>query len=420
MRILKLGSLIVLLISVCAEADNVTRVSIPLKGSAEGGTLYLGDVLNRNASFAYIETVPGESAEAVARSLAVAISYTDALYDWPEGTDREAVVSHIVSGSTLRLWGLPGTYFLAGTETGLGIPEPPLFLSATYYTNKDALVFTWANSAPDYDSLVLRLRWDKYGSWHRQQLRGNSTSCIIDRGRVPVDLDDVDCWIVAIRDGIPSAPAGIHVSSQGAVQDELFGIPFTKGVGPNWRSWSSSKLDSRRCVLSTERAGLAFAPNKRYNPAKEPSRKPFVQVLKTPAGGGMVGVYRKFLGVAPGHTYRLTTRVNTLDMDPNDSSWSYSIHMTCGGPQDADLDEAHFSGAKALPNGESGPGAGRVAGYHRRTTGHKYARDSVEFTLPSGSDSITVWVRYGSTKETTGVSLDWIQLEDLTLKSGGA
>jgi hypothetical protein len=398
------------------EVAYVRQFALTLKGSANGGTLVLGNTLNRNASFVAIQTEEGEPAELVTEHLALAVVSSNSLFDWPHNLDRGERVSRILVDNSIKLPGYPGMYFLAGTETSLGIPEPPLFLSATYDRDADTLVFTWVNYDQDYDALILRLRWKNYDSGHRQQLPGSLTSWTIDRGKVPVDLDDVDCWLVAIRDGIPSSPAAIRVSSQGAAQDELFGIPFTRGVAPNWKSWSTGCTDDMRGIVSSERPGLAPTPGKRYNPAKEPSKKPFVQLLKTPAGGGTVGVHRRFLGLRPGHTYRLTTRMNTLAMDPNDTTWSYSLHMTPHGPRDEVLNAQHFAGTRALPNQQIGPAAGRVAEYRRSTTQKEYIKQSGELTLPTGADSITVWLRYSSTKETTGVSLDWIKLEDLTMQ----
>ncbi|GAI80678.1 unnamed protein product [marine sediment metagenome] len=49
------------------------------------------------------------------------------------------------------------------------------------------------------------------------------------------------------------------------------------------------------------------------------------------------GVKRKFLGLTPGHTYRVSARLNTLEMDSGQGDWSVSLHAAYNPPGGADL-----------------------------------------------------------------------------------
>jgi hypothetical protein len=112
------------------------RWPLSLKGSASGGSLILAGTLNRNVQYVSIPTSPGESAESVAHRLADAINAhhsrqtTRVQYDphwlW---TGKRPVSA---SGPSLTIPLGPGGCMLGGSETGLGIPQPPLSLSCSY------------------------------------------------------------------------------------------------------------------------------------------------------------------------------------------------------------------------------------------------------------------------------------------------
>jgi hypothetical protein len=86
-----------------------------------------------------------------------------------------------------------------------------------------------------------------------------------------------------------------------------------------------------------------------------------------------------------------------------------------------------MAGAAALPNGASGPTAGRIVAFGPgNTTNGKFAEYSTEkagadgksmdITMPDGADTITVWFRYQGPPSGSGVGFDWIKLKDLTAK----
>ena len=58
----------------------------------------------------------------------------------------------------------------------------------------------------------------------------------------------------------------------------------------------------------------------------EADDKPFFQLIKTKSSNVIGGVCRKFLGLKPGHTYRLWTRMNTFEMEKVSENWSFSFH----------------------------------------------------------------------------------------------
>jgi hypothetical protein len=86
-------------------------------------------------------------------------------------------------------------------------------------------------------------------------------------------------------------------------------------------------------------------------------------------------------------------------------------------PDKKELTANQMSGLEVLPNGETGPQAGRIAEYGpgKLTVKDEYIIHSADITLPEDSNSITVWLRHTG-KGTSGVGFDWIKLEDLNAK----
>jgi len=400
--------------------------NIPFRGTASGGTLVFGDMRARNAFFVSIDTLAGESAEAVVYKLAEAVNSSDILFEWSRDrgqTDPDKIAARtakMAKGNTLRIAGAPQMYFLAGTETGLGIPEPPLSLSCTYNKKDDKIALDWINPSGDYDRIIVTLRWNKNDSGRRRMIDGSTR--IIDgspsrfelgREKVAYDINDLDVWMVGFRNGTPSSVAAIRLF--GNAQEELFGFPFTSGVAPNWKAWSVGKAIEKGQFVSRQRKGLTANEGIRYNSVEEPEKKPFQQVLKTPAGGGTVGIWRKFLGLAPGHKYKLTARLNTFEMDANDGDWTFSLHLTPNGADGKNLTTNQFAGLEPLPDGSSGLEAGRIAIYGPGiTTKGNYVEHSADVTLPEGTEAITVWLRHSSNSASAGVGFDWIRLEDIS------
>ena len=154
----------------------------------------------------------------------------------------------------------------------------------------------------------------------------------------------------------------------------------------------------------------------------DPEEKQFFQSVRTRTATAQAGVWRKFLGLTPGHTYKLYVRLNTLDMDAAKGEWSYSLHAAYNARNGADFNVDQFSGKTPLPDGTKGASAARIAHYGlgattkgewiEHTTGDPNS-ETKDITLPEGVGAITVWVRH-SGANSSGVGIDWVKLEDVT------
>jgi hypothetical protein len=221
---------------------------------------------------------------------------------------------------------------------------------------------------------------------------------------------------------VPSNATAIHLTSNGYCQEETYGIPFFAGVAPNWTAWSSTdKVDK-----AAFQQGDKYASVRRYKPVSALLTKPFYQVIKAPAKGVVHGVYRKFLGLSPGHTYRLTACLTTLNMDSAEDEWSLSLCAAPVGPGAESITSEQFAGRKPLPDGRSGPQAGRIAMFNRSNTtkgNFQVVFSKAEeqnlvhgshITLPVGVDSLVVWARFECEDPNGEVGLSGVRLEDLT------
>jgi hypothetical protein len=241
-----------------------------------------------------------------------------------------------------------------------------------------------------------------------------------------MDISDMDFCVVGFRGETPSNAAAIHLGDN--AQDELFGIPFAGGVSPNWAAWLSGGQASDAQFQGGIRDNLIAIGNP-FNPIRRPETKPFFQVITTLRAGVKAGVWRRFLGLTPGHKYRISALLNTLAMDSAKGNWSFSLHATCCGAE-GDLTLEQLSGLEKLPDGSVGDNAGLIAGYKPgRTTKGQWAFCSTadnmgaegsevgDIELPPGADSIAVWVRH-SAEQSKGVGLLWVKLEDLSMDVG--
>jgi hypothetical protein len=407
----------------------VSTFDLSFKGTASGGSLILADTLNRTSRYILIQTLPGESAESVAQRLADKINECHSLAAstepphkfnphrlWVGGFQAKA------SEGTIILPGPSGKYILAGTENSLGIPKPPLFLSCSYDKINDKIVLRWVNPPDGYDFILVNQYWTDRDHGGVKLISGKSTSFTFDRKKNNVDVNDFDVLVTGFRENIPSNAAAIHVSGGGYCQSETYGIPFANGLSPNWMAWSTAAKPD----ISAFEQGDKYANLPVYNPVRTIKTKPFYQVIKAPSQGASHGVYRKFLGLTPGHTYRLTACLSTLEMDSVTTDWSLSLHTAHNGPDGKDLTARQLTGLDALPDGRSGPEAGRIALYKQgKTTKGEFAIVSSDsssvgeppsplITLPAGADTITVWIRFSCSDPKGKVGFSGVKLEDIS------
>jgi len=411
-----LMQLIFLLSQAQAQIEpGLAKHEITLKGYASGGVLTLVETLNRNARHISVATKSDEPAESVAARLADAINRSDP-FKWNEGRTQGEPYTVNSKGGSLTLPGLVATYAFAGTEKGLGIPDAPSSLSCAYHPEEDRVVLHWTNPREGYDTIVLVV--DGFGCISCA-IPGSADRYVLDwRGRA---TGSVDFWLVGCRNGIPSNAAAIHLS--GSSQDERFGIPFTGVVAPNWTTFMMGGKRKKNAVQFEQgvRQELVQAKGRAYNSIKHPATKPFYQVIKIISPDAVGGVKRKFLGLTPGHTCRVSARLSTLEMDAAEGEWSVSLHAAYNPSGGADLTTEQLSGLAMLPDGSKGAQAGCIALYgpglttkrtwEERSTGKEWrGLAAPDVVLPLGCDTITVWLRC---RGVGAFGIDWVKIEDL-------
>ncbi|MBN2270887.1 MAG: hypothetical protein JXN61_09755 [Sedimentisphaerales bacterium] len=397
--------------AVSQTRSGLAKHDISLKGHASGGVLTLTQTLNRNVRHISVTTKSGEPAEDVAVRLADAINLSDP-FEWNEGIREGKYYTITSKEGSLTLPGSLGRYVFAGTERGLGIPEAPQSLSCTYSPKDEQVLLQWANPQQGYDVMALVIDGSTCISC---SISGSANRHILDwRGRA---TDSVDIWLIGSRNGVPSNAAAIHLSDKS--QDELFGIPFTGVVAPNWTTFT---IGAPNAVQFEQGVREMFLNIKgQYNGIKHPATKPFYQLIKIASPDAIGGVKRKFLGLTPGHTYSVSARLSTLEMDAAVGEWSVSLHSTYNQPGGADLTSEQLSGLAMLPDGSKGAEAGRIAFYgpelttkgtwEERSTGKEWRGTAApDIVLPLGCDTITVWLRC---RGVGSFGIDWVKIEDL-------
>jgi hypothetical protein len=403
------------------RGSSMERSRITFEAPASGGTLTLTEA-RRSAVCVSLVTSPGESRESVATRLAALVNESDP-FEWAGDSFRPGHRALLLAaGGTLN--GFPGPqrggiYILAGTERGLGIPPPPTSLSCTYHSQDNRIILRWLNPADGFDSIAI--------------VRNGATCALLQDGRLTRYETDrkgewqenrVNICVVGYRGDVPSNAAGITFDFVQNAQEELAGNPFTGGVAPNWTAWSANgKLDAIRLEQGEKRRIVGKRRSQFPYPVKA-ADKVFFQLIRTSSATTTGGVWRKFLGLIPGHTYRVSVRLNTLAMDQEKQTWAFAFHAACNAPDGAELSEAQLAGSAALPDGSTGPEAGQIAAYgpdlttkgqwvERHTGDTQPGRKIGDITLPPDVDTITLWFRY-SGPNTSGVGFDWVQIQDLS------
>jgi hypothetical protein len=373
------------------EAASMMTTSIPLQGAARGGELILAEALNRNMRVALIPTRRGESAAVVAARLAQFINDNNP-FEWPIPAGTAAVRAE---GGTLV--GLPGSsldYVLAGTERGLGIPQPPTSLTCTHETAGHALLLDWDNPPGGYDEIGIVYNWSNFDHRGGDVVAGEATSFAVDLDDRPLNVEDLDIWVIGFRKGLPSGAAAVHVS--GSSLQELSGVPFTEGLAPNWKGWSQAGTVQFSARARPEYLAGRGRP---FNAITTAGTKPFHQVVETGPAGGVGGVVRQFKGLTPGHTYRVTLRVAAEELA---AGGAVSVHAC-----------AHAGAALTAAQLAQTDRAGVVSGTQSIVAGAGFVTETLELTLPSGVRNLTVWIRCQAGGPAR-VASDWLSLEDRT------
>ncbi len=362
--------------------------------------------------FVSVHTTNGESGEIVMKRLAAEIERSDP-FGW-YGDQSIKVIKRIprmvpdvqLTNNTVTLRG--GLYALTGNDKGFAILESALSFSGSYDAERNQIVLSWLNPSNQYDNIEVS----------GKALPPGATNCVFDwKQRETGGLFPYWIGVVMRRGQMISPPVSINLSTNS--QQELDAFPFYMGVAPNWSAWSDS--DDPNAVKFEQGTKPEVTP-KGY--IEFPDDKPFYQIIKTTPKGVQGGIWRRFLGLKPGHTFKVEVRLNTLAMDACTNDWAYSFHAAFDNSNGKSLSVAQLAGTAALPNGSKGTAAGRVALYKPSATTkgnwEKRASDYLgpgleikNITLPTNVTSITVWLRH-SGANSTGVGMDWIRLEDVT------
>jgi hypothetical protein len=152
--------------------------------------------------------------------------------------------------------------------------------------------------------------------------------------------------------------------------------------------------------------------------------KGFYQTV-TARGPGRGGVQRRFIGLNSGHAYRVTAQLSILEA--TNGQWAFSFHAAANPPGQTRLNQAQLAGLAELSPGLAEPTAGQIARYDSSAfrKGQWETRSSAasiadnmagDITIPSGSDSLTVWFRLeckAATETGTTVGIKSVAIEDL-------
>lgn len=414
--------------------------NVKLDGVAEGGELVLLEMQNASARYVRIETQAGEPAEIVIARMAAAINevspFNSYLAEKGRRNERGEIMRGAaqvplveVEGNRLQPFGSdPGSYVFAGTETGLGIPPPPTSLTVHYDAELEVISLFWENPEPPYDGVAI-----SHGGYQgaittmsmrvRPPAKQEVPPGLIAPHRVRANKSLRRFHVIGCRNGVLSNAGVITFNYQDNSQEELDTLPFTGGVAPNWKAWSSGS-EKQAILLSQGTKGEWKRFDQEPRAAVEPDDRTFYQVIKSRSPEGVGGVYRKFLALKPGHTYRLCTRMNTFEMDNVQGDWAFTFHAVAHG-SGITLSPEQMAGITPLPDGESGPDAGLVAAFGPgATTRGKFVECSTgargshstaaDITLPDGAEVITVWFKYHGPPSAGGVGFDWIKLKDIS------
>lgn len=367
-------------------------VDLRFEGSASGGGIVLSTLTPGGSHSLGVMTRYGESAETVVRRV-VDLCNRQAGWRFQLSKDGKAI-----KGVDLGIGGL----VLGGNEHGLGIPAPPTSLTGVYHPETGKIIVRWANPPSGYDAIN---GFGRICYSNETQISGRCYEPLFAammRLRVPHA-------VTGYRGSTPSATAFINVFTNW--QEELVSAPFFCGIMPNWNSWTG--VDGKG-ITAFEQGERKTQGGREF--PRTPDEKAYYQIVKTKTTDVQAGIWRKWLGLYPGHKYRVYVRLNTLAMDQKTNDWSLSFHVAAADSKGTDFTTDQLTGKTPLPDGSQGPEAARIALYGPgKTTKGQWVTNTVDIVMPPGVDTLTTWLRH-SGKDSTGVGMDWIKVEDLSYK----
>jgi len=401
-----------LIVPTVAKSEMLMSMSyVQLTNSASGGVLTMMKTPSSFVPYVAVDTVSGESYSSVLNHLAAEIETCTLCPELWGGTTAD------VEDDGLVLGGAPGCgeYIFGGTEVGLGIPPAPLALSVSYEPPQDKATLAWILPTNDYDAVSV-----VEGGIHLYYLAGNRTNFVHHRnGWRNSNSDTNDMWycVVGCRKGIPSNGTGVRVQN-GRTQESLMNVPFTRGCAPGCQKWSYGALDNIE-LEEGRREGVS----PKVDLERSLRGKGFYQMLKG-TNGFAGGIWRRFIDLRSGATFRVSARLNTLEMSNGD--WNFSYHAAYNSTDGANLTSAQMAGVDPLPDGTNGKEAGRIASYNSadKTGGAWITRSTDQdgpgkqignLTIPTnGINSLTVWLRFeGTNVSSCRVGADSLCIEEI-------
>lgn len=377
-----------------------------LQGEAKGGTL----TFSKTAGCPYVEiqTKPGEKAESVIKRIAEQLNNENSECYKSYGSVEPEGQSLIIGG-----FPRPGTWCFGGTETALGIPAAPKSVSARYDKKEKKAYISWENPDGGYEKIGLAQFSERKSNIG---LDGRKTTYTYNASDIFFSPDiDMEFYIGGENKGVPSNAAGIYICDYNT-QISLMNVPFTGGIAPNFYTWSY-KTDIK-AITYRQGTHPGGGPQKAL---EQLDYKCFYQVIEA-YGTFRGGMLRKFFQIQPGHTYRVSARMNTFDTPAG--TWTFSLHAAyCTGKG---LTAEQMAGVSDLPNGKKGLDSSCIAEYGKEaltvgkwifaSTGTKSSGKMIgDITMPEkGADCIAVWLRVtGEDAKKVKAGFDFVCVEDL-------
>ncbi|MCG3196756.1 MAG: hypothetical protein GHCLOJNM_01232 [bacterium] len=390
-----------------SQAGTLAHQDIQLEGTASGGTLVLSTLLNNNGVNVWIETNYGESALSVMSRLAMGANQSS------EFVSRFGRIR--MKGGAIELIGSQenGAFAFGGTEKGLGIPPGPTNVTIRGLPHSNAFDISWRNPDEGFDSVTLVV-----DGVHAHHLPGNATQ--YKSQAITMAPKEILVTVVGYRNGIPSNAGGVVASS--CVQQDILAVPFTRGVAPNWSLWSGPGSEGKVIPEQAERAldGVALESD---GVIRKPEQKPLYQSFTLAEKSAVGGVVREFLGLTPGHAYRVSTRMSAGDSDAVSGPWSLSFHVAPRRSDASPLTPEELAGLVPIRGRSPDFASTQIARLTRdtsqpnrwepRSTGDtREDNRAADIALPEGMDTLVVWFRAeGSVPPRAG--FDSVTLEDL-------
>lgn len=325
-----------------------------------------------------------------------------------------------------------------GTENALGIPQAPRHLTYGRDRDTDQVVLRWKNTGTAYDEIRLAGNLGEVVSGTAESWNYTQWLLAIQRGEASIELggslslrlpgQSFSFAVVGVRNNVYSNAGDIFVCLNGKCfrQFDNFYVPFSFGVARNWAPWHfRGETEGIQNVQSVRKGpDLPFELTKPFL-----ERAPFAQITRVRKANSEGGVYRVFVGLEVGHVYRITMRLNTLNMHNIAAAWEYAIYGVCHASNVfPPLTPKQFAGKEPLSrdnfprqkvclarfrNGYSTNGEWRII-----ETGGNSHNVIGDFEMPAGCRTLTVWVRHWAEGPTSGVAFDYISLEDLGPNDG--